>query len=72
MSSFLVTHFFRKENHCVDELADIGFSIQTHLWWDSIPPPLLAIYIYIYIYIYIIYGGLLVGQVSFSKKKMNF
>jgi len=37
ISYFLVTHVFREENHCADKLADIDFSPQTHMWWDSLP-----------------------------------
>lgn len=35
--SFFVTHVFREGNHCADKLADIGFSLQSQYWWDSIP-----------------------------------
>ena len=35
--SFFVTHIYREGNHCADKLADIGFSIQSQFWWDSIP-----------------------------------
>jgi ribonuclease HI len=35
--SFFVTHVFREGNHCADKLAATGFSLQTQMWWDSLP-----------------------------------
>ena len=34
---FFVTHVYREGNHCVDIMANIGISLQTHAWWDHVP-----------------------------------
>ena len=35
--SFFVTHIYREGNHCADQLANIGLSLNTSFWWDHIP-----------------------------------
>jgi len=35
--SFFVTHVYREGNHCADQLANIGLSLNTFFWWNHIP-----------------------------------
>jgi len=35
--SFFVTHIYRKEHHCADQLASIGLSLNTYFWWIHLP-----------------------------------
>jgi len=35
--SFFVTHINREGNHCADQLANIGLSLNTYFWWNHLP-----------------------------------
>jgi len=34
---FFVTHMYREGNHCVNQLTNIGLSLNTSFWWDHMP-----------------------------------
>jgi ribonuclease HI len=35
--NFNVSRIYREGNHCVDQLANIGFSMQSYSWFHSLP-----------------------------------
>ena len=35
--SFFLIHMYREGNHCADQLANIGLSLNTSFWWDHLP-----------------------------------
>jgi len=35
--SFFVIHVYREGNHCADQLANVGLSLNTSFWWDHVP-----------------------------------
>jgi ribonuclease HI len=35
--NFIITHIFRKGNHCTDKLASLGFAFSEFTWWNSPP-----------------------------------
>jgi hypothetical protein len=35
--SFFISHIYRDDNQCADDIANFGFRIPQSQWWDTIP-----------------------------------
>lgn len=36
--NFKVSHIYREDNHCADQLANLGLTLPSYSWFNTIPP----------------------------------